>query len=84
VIFIDGSGVGGAVVDHLANRHNLPVEDIQFGSKALNATNQVRYAQRRSEMWGNINFATDRKFLSGVVSAVNPTTSIPTDHGEQL
>jgi len=54
VIFIDGSGAGGAVVDHLANRHNLPVEDIQFGSKALNATNQVRYAQRRSEMWGNM------------------------------
>jgi hypothetical protein len=54
VIFIDGSGVGGAVVDHLANRHNLPVEDIQFGSKALNVTDQVRYAQRRSEMWGNM------------------------------
>ena len=54
VIFVDGSGAGGAVVDHLANRHNLPVEDIQFGSKALNATNQVRYAQRRSEMWGNM------------------------------
>jgi hypothetical protein len=54
VIFVDGSGAGGAVVDHLANRHNLPVEDIQFGSRALNATNQVRYAQRRSEMWGNM------------------------------
>jgi hypothetical protein len=54
VIFIDGSGVGGGVVDHLANRHNLPVEDVQFGSKALNATNQIRYAQRRSEMWGNM------------------------------
>jgi hypothetical protein len=54
VIFIDGSGAGGAVVDHLANRHNLPCEDIQFGSRALNATNQVRYAQRRSEMWGNM------------------------------
>src|SRR6516164_2616758 len=52
VIFIDGSGVGGGVVDHLANRHNLPVEDVQFGSKALNATSQVRYAQKRSEMWG--------------------------------
>ena len=52
VIFIDGSGVGGGVIDHLANRHNLPVEDIQFGSKALNATSQVRYAQKRSEIWG--------------------------------
>ena len=54
VIFIDGSGVGGGVVDHLGNRYNLPVEDIQFGSRALNATNQIRYAQRRSEMWGNM------------------------------
>jgi hypothetical protein len=32
VIFIDGAGVGGGVVDHLLNRHNLPVEDIQFGT----------------------------------------------------
>jgi hypothetical protein len=49
VIFIDGTGLGGGVVDHLLNRHNLPVEDIQFGSKAVNATTQVRYAQKRSE-----------------------------------
>jgi hypothetical protein len=54
VIFIDGSGVGGGVIDHLGNRHNLPVEDIQFGSKAINATSQVRYAQKRSEMWGSL------------------------------
>jgi hypothetical protein len=54
VIFVDGTGVGGGVVDHLANRHNLPVEDIQFGGKAINATNQVKYAQMRSMMWGNL------------------------------
>jgi hypothetical protein len=52
VIFVDGTGVGGGVIDHLANRHNLPCEDIQFGSKSINATSQVRYAQKRSEMWG--------------------------------
>jgi hypothetical protein len=52
VIFVDGTGVGGGVIDHLLNRHNLPVEDIQFGSKSINATSQVRYAQKRSEMWG--------------------------------
>src|SRR5262249_42697224 len=52
VIFVDGSGVGGGVVDHLANRYNLPVEDIQFGGKPSRATNQIKYAQRRSEMWG--------------------------------
>jgi hypothetical protein len=54
VIFVDGSGVGGGVVDHLLNRYNLPVEDIQFGSRASNATSQVRYAQKRSEMWGSM------------------------------
>jgi hypothetical protein len=50
-IFIDGGGVGGAVVDHLLNRHNLPVEDVQFGSRPTRG-DQIRYAQRRSEMWG--------------------------------
>jgi hypothetical protein len=51
VIFIDGGGVGGGVVDHLLNRHNLPVEDIQFGGRPARG-DQVKYAQRRSEMWG--------------------------------
>jgi hypothetical protein len=50
-IFIDGGGVGGAVVDHLLNRHNLPVEDIQFGSRPSRG-DQIKYAQKRSEMWG--------------------------------
>ena len=53
VIFIDGAGVGGGVVDHLRNRHNLPVEDIQFGAKA-DRGDQVKYAQKRSEMWGEL------------------------------
>jgi hypothetical protein len=44
VIFVDGSGVGGGVVDHLTNRYNLPVEDIQFGGRPNRATNQVKYA----------------------------------------
>jgi hypothetical protein len=51
VIFIDGGGVGGAVVDHLRNRYNLPVEDIQFGSRPSRG-DQIKYAQKRSEMWG--------------------------------
>lgn len=38
VIFVDGSGVGGGVVDHLRNRHNLPVEDIQLAAKQIGAT----------------------------------------------
>jgi hypothetical protein len=53
VVFIDGSGTGGGVVDHLRNRYNLPVEDIQFGGKA-DRGDQVKYAQKRSEMWGNL------------------------------
>jgi hypothetical protein len=54
VIFVDGTGVGGGVIDHLLNRHNLPVEDIQFGSKSFGTASQIRYAQKRSEMWGNM------------------------------
>jgi hypothetical protein len=51
VIFIDGGGVGAGVVDHLLNRHNLPVEDIQFGGRA-NRSDQILFANRRAEMWG--------------------------------
>jgi hypothetical protein len=50
-IFIDGGGVGGGVVDHLLNRHNLPIEDVQFGGRPQRG-DQVKYAQRRSELWG--------------------------------
>jgi hypothetical protein len=50
VIFVDGAGVGGGVVDML-RRHNLPVEDVQFGGKA-DRGEQIKYAQKRSEMWG--------------------------------
>lgn len=53
IVFVDGSGVGGGVIDHL-RKHNLPVEDIQFGGKSdrSDQVDQVRYAQKRSEMWG--------------------------------
>jgi hypothetical protein len=53
MIFVDSTGVGGGVVDHL-QKHNLPVEDVSFGGKALNATDRVRYANKRVEMWGNL------------------------------
>jgi hypothetical protein len=51
VIFLDGTGIGGAVCDHLLNRHNLPCVDVQFGGRAIRG-DQIKYAQRRSEMWG--------------------------------
>jgi hypothetical protein len=50
VIFVDGGGIGGGVVD-LLRKHNLPVEDIQFGSRAERG-DQIKYANKRSEMWG--------------------------------
>jgi hypothetical protein len=52
VIFVDGAGVGGGVVDQL-RRHNLPVEDVQFGGRA-DRGDQIKYAQKRSEMWGTM------------------------------
>jgi hypothetical protein len=52
VIFVDGGGVGGGVVDML-RKHNLPVEDVQFGGRA-DRGDQVKYANKRAEMWGNL------------------------------
>jgi hypothetical protein len=52
VIFVDGTGVGGGVVDML-RRHNLPCEDIQFGGRAERA-DQIKFANKRAEMWSNM------------------------------
>lgn len=54
--FVDGTGVGGGVVDRLRQLH-IPVFDIQFGSKPdafgfLTGDDGVRYANKRAEIWG--------------------------------
>src|SRR5262249_47748923 len=53
MIFVDDSGAGGAVVDHLL-RHNLPVEGIAFGGRSIGNANRVNYANKRAEMWGAV------------------------------
>lgn len=55
-IHVDEAGVGGGVVDML-RRMNVPVRGVQAGAKsdranfAIDATN---YANKRTEMWGNM------------------------------
>lgn len=54
--FVDGTGVGGGVVDRLRQMH-IPVSDIQFGAKPdgygfLTGDDGVRYANKRAEIWG--------------------------------
>jgi hypothetical protein len=63
-IFVDGGGVGGGVVDRL-RQLQVPVWDIQFGSKA-DGTGYVQgdagttYANKRAEIWGSM-----REWLKG-------------------
>jgi hypothetical protein len=55
-VFVDGSGVGGGVVDR-CRQLRLNVHDIQFGGKADRAdivTQGERYANKRAEMWGSL------------------------------
>jgi hypothetical protein len=54
--FVDGTGVGGGVVDRLRQLH-IPVSDIQFGSKPdslgfLTGDGGTKYANKRAEIWG--------------------------------
>jgi hypothetical protein len=50
-IFVDGGGVGGGLVDHLRRRNYL-VHDVQFGSRADQMIDGVKYANKRAEIWG--------------------------------
>jgi hypothetical protein len=55
-VFVDGTGVGGGVVDRL-RQLQVPIFDIQFGAKADRAfypqeEASFLYANKRAEMWG--------------------------------
>jgi hypothetical protein len=51
MVFVDGTGVGGGVVDHL-RRRGLTVYDVQFAGKADQGLDGVKYANKRCEIWG--------------------------------
>jgi hypothetical protein len=50
VVFVDGGGVGGGVVDRL-RQLNHDVVEVQFGGKA---DDPKRYLNKRAEMWGRV------------------------------
>lgn len=50
VVFVDGGGVGGGVVDRL-NQLTIDVIEVQFGGKA---DDPRKYANKRAEMWGRM------------------------------
>jgi hypothetical protein len=55
-LFIDGTGLGGGLVDHLRRRGFL-VTDVQFGAKAIDEIDGVRYANMRAYIWGRMRAA---------------------------
>ena len=50
VVFVDGGGVGGGVVDRLRQMDHDVIE-VQFGGKA---DDQRKYLNKRAEMWGRM------------------------------
>ena len=50
VIFVDGGGVGGGVIDRL-RQLNYDVIEVQFGGKA---DDPKKYANKRAEIWGRM------------------------------
>jgi hypothetical protein len=50
-IMVDGTGVGGGLVDHLRRRGYL-VTDVQFGARADQQVDGTRFGNKRAEIWG--------------------------------
>jgi len=48
VLFVDGGGVGGGVVDNLRRLNHDPIE-VNFGARP---DDERKYANKRAEMWG--------------------------------
>lgn len=53
VVFVDGGGVGGGVVDRL-RQLGIPVVEVDFGSSpdGVNPDDGAAYLNKRAEMWG--------------------------------
>lgn len=68
VIFVDGGGVGGGVVDRL-RQMCYEVIEVQFGGRA---TDDRKYANKRAEMWGAV-----KDWLPGGV--LEPDEQLATD-----
>lgn len=69
-VFVDGTGVGGGVVDRL-RQLSVPVFDIQFGAKAdglrIGLVDGVTFANKRAEIWGAM-----REWLKGGAIPADP------------
>lgn len=54
-VMVDGGGVGGGVIDRL-RQLQIPVWEVDFGSSpsGVNVDNQVRYYNKRAEIWGAV------------------------------
>ncbi len=50
MIYVDGAGVGGGVVDYLSSA-NYNVRDVQVGAAA---SDKIRYVNKRTELWGEM------------------------------
>jgi hypothetical protein len=55
-IFVDGTGLGGGLVDHLRRRGYM-VTDVQFGGKPDQQIDGVKYANQRAHIWGQMRAA---------------------------
>ena len=52
-VFVDGTGVGGGVVDTLATL-GVRVYEVQFGSRADGLNPTAKYMNKRAEIWGEM------------------------------
>jgi phage terminase large subunit len=52
-IFVDGTGLGGGLVDHLIRR-GYNVTDVQFAGRATEQIDGVRYANQRAHIWAQL------------------------------
>ena len=95
-VFVDGGGVGGGVVDRL-RQLNIPVIEVQFGSKPdnLNADEpNVSYSNKRAEIWGAMRYwlkggaiPEDKELveqMSGVLYGFNANNAIQLERKEDM
>ena len=67
-VFVDGGGIGGAVIDFL-RKYGYQVHEVQFGGKPTDAKT---YRFKVDEMWGNLRDALPKMTLPSKVTPSGP------------
>lgn len=82
VVFIDGGGPGGPIIDRV-RQFNVPVVEVVFGARALPGRGLEVYYNLRAQMWGLMRDWLKTGMIDNDLDLIEGLTAIEYDHKQR-